>query len=342
MADSHRSCPCKKLPLCLSSFTAAEYGDIHSLTKTGANVVDRKDVAGYTPLHLASQNGHVAVTALLLRMGARVDESTCGATSLHRSSFSGAVSTMKLLIDAKSNLMAHDTSFGDETTPLHKAAAGGRFLAVQLLLESLRQQDLLEKALETKDATNRTPLDVALRMQENQEIERSSVRRWDVVAGGSADWDKCVGLLESVAEKQKKKNASSSFLFGGRLQQLRGPRHLATLASCLQCEAGADGQCPTASWEADLRCVLASSITYTVPEKPTDAISCTMEKSTQLPQDGVVVETKPATPSTEKKKSSTNSLGRNCQSCGVRSFALFQNPLGAGLVCRQCRRNSHR
>jgi ankyrin repeat protein len=54
-------CPCKKFPLFLSSFTAAEYGDLHSLEKIVDKDVDCLDSSGYTPLHLAAQNGHTAL-----------------------------------------------------------------------------------------------------------------------------------------------------------------------------------------------------------------------------------------------------------------------------------------
>jgi hypothetical protein len=156
-----RQCPCKLLPRSFSSFTAAEYGDLCTLTKIGPAIAQRHDDFGYTPLHFAAQNNHVAATALLLQLGCHVDgivsvegelqsNSTtrcCGATPLHRAAFSGATATMKILLDWNStepdknssssvynkkqcDVLAKDLSIGDEFTPLHKAAAGGRYLAV--------------------------------------------------------------------------------------------------------------------------------------------------------------------------------------------------------------------
>ncbi len=99
MTKEPRSCPCKFLSTSLSSFTAAEYGDIHSLSKI-KDVTTRRDDAGYNPLHFTAQFNHVAATALLLQMGCPVDGGGhCGATPLHRASFSGATATMKVLLE---------------------------------------------------------------------------------------------------------------------------------------------------------------------------------------------------------------------------------------------------
>ena len=110
---SIRQCPCKLLPRSFSSFTAAEYGDLHTLTKIGPAIASRQDGNGYTPLHLAAQHNHVSATALLLQLGCHVDGLvlqergldnnatvvSCGATPLHRAAFSGATAGMKVLLD---------------------------------------------------------------------------------------------------------------------------------------------------------------------------------------------------------------------------------------------------
>jgi hypothetical protein len=152
------------------------------------------------------------------------------ATPLHRASFSGAISAMQLLLTHGANLFTKDTSFGDGRTPLHKAVAGGRPLAVKLLLEALsnksnngstrrrgddnneegeeEEKDLLQLALEMKDAYGQTPIELAqhycTQLTTDQiEYEKQSVRRWDVVAGGDrADWNACLRLLlEANAEE---------------------------------------------------------------------------------------------------------------------------------------------
>ena len=114
------TCPCKLLPNSLSSFTAAEYGDIHSLSKI-KDVATRKDDAGYNPLHFTAQFNHIAATAFLLQLGCPVDgsgDSHCGATPLHRAAFSGATAAMKVLLEwnAPGNSELQTTNSSSTTT----------------------------------------------------------------------------------------------------------------------------------------------------------------------------------------------------------------------------------
>ena len=109
-----RTCPCKLLPQSLSSFTAAEYGDIHYLSKV-KDIATRKDDAGYSPLHLSAQFNHVAATVFLLQIGCPVD-GVGEFTPLHRAAFSGAVAAMKVLLEW--NAPGNDAStFSDKETP---------------------------------------------------------------------------------------------------------------------------------------------------------------------------------------------------------------------------------
>ena len=147
-SSSHpRQCPCKLLPQCLSSFTAAEYGDLHSLS-TKPDVAHKVGLGGLTPLHYAAQNDKASATAYLLGLGADVDgrprvedmsisvlhqsvgsgssgrtetkskEAWCGATPLHRAAFSGAVSAMQILLEwgSAAHTGTHMTSNAASTT----------------------------------------------------------------------------------------------------------------------------------------------------------------------------------------------------------------------------------
>jgi ankyrin repeat protein len=205
-----KECPCKKIPMCLSSFSAAEFGDVHSLAlrleknnnnnnslsqnQSGRQTV-QLDSAGNSPLHMAAQHGQVAAVAYLLRQRYDVNVAHGGATPLHRAAFAGATATMRLLLDVpKCDLLALDTSFGDQATPLHKACAGGRYLAVQLLLETLTTRGLVEIAIHMTNAAGETPMQVVQRIVNDRakiEEERASVARWNSVSGHQPDWERC-------------------------------------------------------------------------------------------------------------------------------------------------------
>jgi len=217
------SCPCKRLALHLSSFTAAEYGDVYALQKqygqrrlhrsrydSAASTSADASAATMTPLHLAAQHGHVAATAYLLfqQPSALAITSQNSCSPLHRASYSGAVATLQLLLwhyeqSGNNNnfisnpdwLLQPDTSFGDNRTPLHKAAESGRYLAIQLLLQGLDKYGLVHNALTALDAAGQTPLHVAQAYAQQQLAQTISMSsRWNVVAGGSPDWIKCVNV----------------------------------------------------------------------------------------------------------------------------------------------------
>ena len=263
-SDRRSSCPCKAIPWSLSSFTAAEFGEVNSLL-TRRHVWTRQDSAGYSPLHFAAQHNHVSVTSLLLRSGVNVNgicdkddgasasEPKPTATPLHRASFSGATATMRLLL--LEHIVARNNSFGDQKTPLHKAAAGGRYLAIQLLLEHLRGRGLLTEALTILDSSSRTPLQVAQETLPRQDSERESVARWDVIAGGIADWGKCVALLESNSLHS---NSTTELTYRDNLPL--PPQRLYNVEACIDCGPSSDVFCLSLSWQAALHSALESAV----------------------------------------------------------------------------------
>ena len=396
--ESRRTtCPCKKIPLSLSSFTAAEYGDLASLSKIGSriDVATKRDKGGYSPLHFSAQQNHVAACCLLLNQGCPVDgggyeEGGCGATPLHRASFSGATAAMGVLIEwaagsrnSSSNLdmnrtgnrdlreallLARDKSFGDQATPLHKAAAGGRYLAVQLLIDTLReipvdenrpQSSILQKAFETKDASNRTPIDVARHYAAMQDTEQQAVARWDEVAGGKADWVKVVKILEhamssgpvvhengakddqSVLSPAMKKESQTSIL-------PEVPTFLIQDAkSCLDCGFDDGGNCLTTKWEQDFFRALNQSAKMTL-DRP--AVTVTLEQknhitSSILMEEPIHNETQESSrstamidnpPAVEASKSNIPS-STICGACQRQTVALY--PLRGRLVCKACKKS---
>lgn len=357
-----KSCPCKKVPLYLSSFTAAEYGDLHSLSRTEKRIDQwsDKEQYGITPLHLAAQNDHFAAVAMMLKKFS-LQEGTV--TPLHRASFSGAVASMKLLLDDANDknqlerlILAKDTSFGDNMTALHKAAAGGRYLAVQLLLHTLSSAtsvSLRSQALLSTDSQNKTPLEVAKTqlLKDYDGSEQKSVARWDQVAGGVADWNKCVQLLSdasgttSTPNKQSSSNnlSSSNDWIDSSFPKQRFSAIL-TNKDCIDCNSG--GACISAAWQARFRKALGTSLMLSMSSSKTafDQSSCVIIPSSTSSISSSVKVVKNSTMTITGSSNDTDCRqseeedGIFCSLCGKVTIALY--PISGGkLVCKSCKRS---
>jgi hypothetical protein len=333
-----QSCPCKYVPLCLSSFTAAEHGNACALTARNSieDIVQRRDSAGNTPLHLAAQHGHVAVVSMLLSaQNCDVNAAAGGASPLHRACYSGAVACISLFIEEPScDLLVADTSFGDLQTPLHKSASGGRYLAVRLLLEALAQRDLLRDAVTKIDAAGMTPLDVAREKRKTSEIERQTVVRWNIVAGGPPDWNKCVLLLENAASQINPMNptcmATPTFAL---------PDHwnASALHSSFQCDSDSllakeTCFCVTASWERTFYEALEQTAHDVIGESSQEHATRRLMNATT----GSVENLNKCERKADNDVSTSPVIGKECYFCGRMTIVLF--PHGTGiLVCKNCR-----
>jgi len=141
-------CTCKYLQLNLSTTTAAEYGDLasltHRLSSSDENNTKIQIIPGNTPLHLSAQHGHATMTSYLLKNGYDPNTGVLSRSSalpqssphqnkdryptptpLHRACYSGALGCIQLLLDAHADILIPDVSFGDGMNAMHKAVKGG-------------------------------------------------------------------------------------------------------------------------------------------------------------------------------------------------------------------------
>ena len=114
---------------------ASQHGHVacaRSLLDANADV-DAKTPKGYTSLHLAGESGHAGACALLLAAGAAVRTRTLrGYTALHFAASQGRTPCVRCLLEAQCE---PDVRSASRCTPLHLAARGGHTDCLELLID---------------------------------------------------------------------------------------------------------------------------------------------------------------------------------------------------------------
>ena len=101
----------------------------------GADVNEKDNEYGATPLHHASATGNLEVVQQLIKAGADVNakDNECGATPLHHASYQGHLEIVQQLIKAGADVKAKAKGGG---TPLGMAKVDGHTEIVNLLIEN--------------------------------------------------------------------------------------------------------------------------------------------------------------------------------------------------------------
>ena len=128
---------------CLTTHPPSAYRPIHQLASNGdaagvaaelalhPNELNLPEDNGITPLHLAAENCHSNVVALLLNKGAKINvQATDKATPLHLAAQENCADVVTLLLARKANVNARD-NLG--RTPLKRAEEWHQDSMVQLL-----------------------------------------------------------------------------------------------------------------------------------------------------------------------------------------------------------------
>jgi hypothetical protein len=126
------------LPLFQTSLHYAASWGLHSIIESliiehSQDVRSRDSTGNATPLHLASQNGHMKAACKLIERGADLAaQNNSGETPLHVASRMGQVDVARMLIEGGADLAAQN-NYGK--TPLHVASYWGRVDVVRMLIE---------------------------------------------------------------------------------------------------------------------------------------------------------------------------------------------------------------
>ncbi|KAI0270079.1 hypothetical protein BGY98DRAFT_278745 [Russula aff. rugulosa BPL654] len=129
--DAEKPPPLPATPLFYAAFCG--FGELAKwLITTHSEDINAKCYDDRTPLHVASQEGHVDVVHLLLDHGAQVNSHDCDKwMPLHYASAEGRPEVVQLLVEHKATLNARDVN---GSSPVYTASRLGHLEVVRLLL----------------------------------------------------------------------------------------------------------------------------------------------------------------------------------------------------------------
>lgn len=119
------------------------------LLYAGANTGSTTRLGAYTPLHVASRNGHAGAVAALLDGGSDANAAaTTGVAALHFAAAAGSTEAIAALLDGGADIDALEAANGQ--TPLIFAAAAGRIGAVNALIERGADYEIASEVVDFK------------------------------------------------------------------------------------------------------------------------------------------------------------------------------------------------
>jgi hypothetical protein len=227
---------------------------------------------------------------------------------------------------------------------------------------SIPSMSWLERGLLAKDKCGRTPLDVAHHFFKIQDTERDAVARWDAVAGGLADWGKCMRLLENTATaietkiaNEQKQQQAGKVEYPSNICQIintndddnnnnsraipRLPLHLTRgIMACLDCNPvpGENSSvCLTASWQTKFQKALGDSASLCIIARSNSRTVAT-DTDTAIDTDSAMAKAATATLRWDTATSSVTKNGKDATR--EKTNKPEENASAVHSICTSCRK----
>ena len=168
---------------------------VRLLVEQGADK-DKDIIHGFTPLFIASREGHLEVTKFLVEQGATLDKpDNHGSTPLAVSAQNGHLEICRYLLEQGADRDKADPGVG--WTPLHGAVVSGH-LEIALLLMSYGAD------LNARTSSGELPIDMARTEEMKQAISDEPRRRMDAAPGKRAtEEDRQTDAAKSISSQNE-------------------------------------------------------------------------------------------------------------------------------------------
>ena len=152
-----------------------------------------------------------------------------------------------------------------------------------------------------------------------------------MIAGGIADWGKCVALLESNSL-----HSISTTELTYRDNLPLPPQHLYNVEACIDCGPSSDVFYLSLSWQAALHSALESAVasslsTLSIHQAPPATPGAVESDDAKMQRDDEVLE-----PQDTRNNQTSKQKGVACRMCYQETVSLFLTAKGV-LVCKSCR-----
>jgi ankyrin repeat protein len=177
----------------------ADVAMMRVLLYAGANVEATTRLGGYTPLHLASKEGHGAAVRVLLENGTKPNSATStGVTAIHFAAQAGQPEAIRALLDRGADVNARDGY--SARTPLMFAVASNRLDAIKTLLKAGSDLSAVTKVVDYAERSRKDDMERRRRARVIAAAKEPEQRR----AAGAAEGADKAAPAPDTAQRQSR------------------------------------------------------------------------------------------------------------------------------------------